>query len=334
MAQSKRTWIIAALIAVFATLVGVAVWWTQRSEDENSGDALANGKKVDRGEVLQRKRQARADAEQLERVGVGGRVTRADDGSGIAGAVVLLSRKDMVPGQAPRPGEPTLPLSTITDANGGWQFDAVDPGRYRVSATAVGFIPVTKEVRIAGRETGINLAMNLGGALLSGTISDIGGGPIEGVLVRINDTSQINLGFNQVPMAAISDENGEYRVQLATGSYSITTFHTDYVAEARSTDVPKGGRREDFQLIPGGTIEGVVLARPDGHQGHPGRLGPQGRTRQLADADASGNLGQAPAPAGHRSGGRGAQRGGRRRCDHALVGLLGRGWWCRRASWR
>jgi hypothetical protein len=45
----------------------------------------------------------RADAEQLERVSVGGRVTRTDDGSGIASAVVLLSRKDIISGQAPRP---------------------------------------------------------------------------------------------------------------------------------------------------------------------------------------------------------------------------------------
>jgi hypothetical protein len=159
-------------------------------------------------------------------------------------AVVLLSGKDIISGQAPRPGEPTPPLHTITDANGGWQLDAVDPGRYRVSATAVSFIPVTNEVRIAGRgeQTGINLAMVMGGALLSGTISDIGGGPIESVLVRINDTSQLNLGFNQVPMAVISDENGEYRVQLPTGSYSVTTSHTDYVAEARATQVPEGSR--------------------------------------------------------------------------------------------
>jgi hypothetical protein len=77
--------------------------------------------------------------------------------------VVLLSRRDMVSG-TPRSGEPPLPL--ITDANGGWQIDAVDPGRYRVSTTTVGFIPVTDEICISGRErTGINLAMVVGGEL-------------------------------------------------------------------------------------------------------------------------------------------------------------------------
>jgi hypothetical protein len=50
--------------------------------------------------------------------------------------------------------------STTTDANDGWQIDGV---------AAVGFIPVTDEVRISGRDqTGINLAMVGGGRCCSG----------------------------------------------------------------------------------------------------------------------------------------------------------------------
>jgi hypothetical protein len=267
MAEAKRkSWIIAALIAVVLAVIGV--WWTQRDEPEPRADANASsGEAVDRGEALRRKRDARAELEAIERVRVGGRVTRAEDGTGIAGAMVLLSRKDLVQGQAQQPGEPTQPLTAITDENGGWQLAAVDPGRYMIAATAVGFLPGTnKDVRITGRgeQPGINLSLVQGGALLSGTITDIGGGPIEGVLVRIYDSSPLDFGFNKPPLAAISDEHGNYRLQVATGRYSLGTFHADYVAETRLTEVPDGGRREDFRLIPGGTIEGVVLARPDG----------------------------------------------------------------------
>jgi hypothetical protein len=76
-AQTKRTWIIAVLIAVIATLVGVGVGG-QRGGDESGGDARANGEKVivasyssasDRRGLIRRPR-AR------ER---GGRVTRAAD---------------------------------------------------------------------------------------------------------------------------------------------------------------------------------------------------------------------------------------------------------------
>jgi hypothetical protein len=267
MAEGKRkTWIVVTLIAVILAAVGLGVWWKQGEKGDPSSEADASSKPVDRGEAVRRKREARAEFDELDRVRVGGRVTRADDGTGIAGAVVLLSRKNLVQGQAARAGEPTQPLTAITDANGGWQLTAVDPGRYMISATAVGFIPaINPDVRITGRgeQPGIDLALVEGGALISGTITDIGGGPIEGVLVRVTDSSQINLGFNTPPLAAISNEDGEYRLQLATGRYTIGTHHSDYVAEFRTTDLPEGGRREDFRLIPGGTIEGVVLARPD-----------------------------------------------------------------------
>jgi hypothetical protein len=95
-----------------------------------------------------------------------GRVTHDDDGSGIADAVVLLSRKDIISGQAPVPGERTLPVSTITYATGGWQLDAVDPGRCRVSAPRSASSPRPTRSAIAGRseQTGINLAVISGGA--------------------------------------------------------------------------------------------------------------------------------------------------------------------------
>src|SRR5690606_642593 len=270
MAEAKRRiWIVASLIAVVVMLVGVGVWWTQRDRSESSNDAQARDEagSIDRDELLRRKRAGGAGLGSPERVRVGGRGTRADDGTGIAGATVLLSRKDLIQGQAPRPGEPTSPLTATTDANGGWQIPAVDPGRYMISATAVGFVPATNnDVRITGRgeQASIDLALAPGGALLSGTITDIGGGPIEGVLVRLQDSSQINFGFNRAPLAAITNDEGQYRLQVATGRYSISTFHSDYVTEGRLTDIPAGGRREDFKLIPGGTIEGVVLAQPDG----------------------------------------------------------------------
>ncbi len=263
----RKTWLIVTLIAVLA-LVSVGVWWVQRDGGGASNDVQADAKTkvVDREEALQRKRDARIDRRALERVAVGGRVTRADDGTGIAGAVVLLARKDMIQGQAPTPGEPTLPLTAVTDENGGWQLPSVDPGRYMISATAEGFIPaVNADVRVKGRDDQpINLSLTAGGALLSGTITDIGGGPIEGVLVRVTDDSQPDFGFNLPSLAAITNEDGEYRLQVATGRYGISTFHSDYVAEARLTHVPEGGRSEDFKLVPGSTIEGVVLARPDG----------------------------------------------------------------------
>jgi hypothetical protein len=267
MFERKSTpWIIAAVLAVSA-LVALGWWWLREDEAGGENDTEAATAKVDPAEALRRKQAAREELPPLKRVAIGGRVTRADDGAPIPGAVVLVSRKGIIQGQAPSAGEQSRPLMAITDAGGGWKLPGVDPGGYLLSASAEGFIPGTRtDVRVSGREdqVGFDLELAPGGQPLYGKITDIGGGPIEGVLVRASEASSGNFGFDNAAVGAVTDEEGNYRLHLAKGRYGVATHHLDYVTEARLTELTEGGRKEDFRLVPGGTIEGVVLARPEG----------------------------------------------------------------------
>lgn len=267
--RSNRTRLI-ALILLALVLIGAGAWWTW-GRDDGVADPRAGSVTVDepdpRDEALEAKQARRREVAPLERVVVGGRVTRKADGTGVSGATVMLARKGLVQGQAPTPGQPTIPLTATTDAHGGWQLAGVDPGRYLMSASAAGFLSATRtDVRIASGvdQLNLDLVVEPGGQRLSGRVTDIGGGPIEGVLIQVADITELDLGFGRAPLAAMTNEDGDYALQVAKGHYALTTWHTDYVGAGRRTEIHDGPREEDFELVPGGTIEGVVLARPEG----------------------------------------------------------------------
>jgi hypothetical protein len=259
-----------ALILLALVLIGAGAWWTWGRDAGPETDSSADPEPLvdsSREDALEAKQARRRDAAPLERVIVGGRVTRKADGAGVRGATILLARKGLVQGQAPTPGQPTIPLTATTDASGDWRLVDVEPGRYLLSATAAGFLPATRtDLRLVSGidQLALDLVVEPGGQRLSGHVTDIGGGPIEGVLIQVTDTTDIDLGFGRAPLAAMTDEDGRYALQVAKGRYALTTWHTDYVGAARQTELHEGPREEDFELVPGGTIEGVVLARPEG----------------------------------------------------------------------
>ncbi len=98
--------------------------------------------------------------------------------------------------------------------------------------------------------------------MVSGTIEDVSGGPVEGALVSVHRTDDRNvLQFGAAPSAALSDEDGHYAITLPRGSYSAQVSHADYVARSKSFEVQDGPRTVDVALTPGGVIEGVVKVR-------------------------------------------------------------------------
>ncbi len=266
--RSNRTRLLVVIAFALALLGGGAWWIWGRGDAASESEASAAPPEADRREdALRSKRERHRDAPALERARVGGRVTRKSDGAGVAGATVLLARKGLAQGQSARPGLPAIPLVATTDASGGWSIAAVDPGRYLLSASAEGFLPATRtDVRVhsARDAMDLDLVVEAGGERLFGRVTDIGGGPIEGVLIQVADTSEFSLGFGRAPAAALTDEDGHYAIQVANGRYSLSTWHADYVAAVRMTEVRDSPREEDFELVPGGVIEGVVLARPEG----------------------------------------------------------------------
>jgi protocatechuate 3,4-dioxygenase beta subunit len=189
---------------------------------------------------------------------IGGRVTHKRDGSPLAGAVVSVGRADL----GGIIGMDGPPLVAICDASGTWLVPALPPGQYVVSATAAGFVPASSpRLAIASGEqrSGVDLALENGGTVVRGTVSDIGGGPIAGAHVRARADSVRALDGGVLVTATRAD--GTYELSLRDGPYSLTASHDSYAAKDKHVELAGKPLVADFKLVPGSVVHGVVIAR-------------------------------------------------------------------------
>lgn len=269
--KQRITWVLVAVGAV------VGLWWllAGRAPVPGSGgvDEPAAGAKddgIDRRGIVERKRKAReGGGVSLVPARARGRVTEADGGAGIGGAIVLLTPKGLDQlARAQGMGEASHPLQARTAPDGSWTLPAVPAGRYALSATAAGLLPSTRSdvVLVAGADNdGLDLALARGGHEVRGTVSDIGGGPVEDVLVRVVRTDEGNpFNFDRPALGLVTDEDGVFSVQLLDGDYEVTTSHPDYVEAKASLRVDGGPRSLALTITPAGSVEGRVLARATG----------------------------------------------------------------------
>ncbi|MEX1365019.1 MAG: carboxypeptidase-like regulatory domain-containing protein [Nannocystaceae bacterium] len=264
--MSKRNLVIGTGLVA---LVVLALFYLLRGDAPPDPDEAASGSDAaaERRALVERKRTDR-EGRKLELSApskVTGIVTRASDGQGVSNAVVMLTRKAITQDASSEPGEPAAPLQVVTDDAGEFSVPGVPAGRYVISATARGFLPAQRNdirIRPGQDDPRISLSLETGGYTLSGTVSDIGGGPIEEVLVSVNDRESSNLfGVRYAPPASLTDEDGHYEINLPNGAYVVTTYHPDYVATFRMAQIMDAPHVEDLQLTPGASIEGTVLAR-------------------------------------------------------------------------
>src|SRR5262249_33727178 len=152
-----------------------------------------------------------------------GRVTRRSDGSAIAGALVAIAK--------PWSGVTDKPATLVTtDSNGRWDAPDVAPGAYLLTATAPGFLSATLErFELAPGEghTNVELALDAGGAAVSGTIADINGSPIAGARVIVHATFALEV--SHVQFVTVTRADGGYRLDVADGSYQLEAAHDDYM---------------------------------------------------------------------------------------------------------
>lgn len=268
--KQRITWILVVVGAV------AGLWWLLAGREPVSGTAgkdepaAAKESGIDRRGIVERKRKAReGGGVSLVPARARGRVTEADGGGGIGGAVVLLTPKGLDQlARAQGVGEASHPLQARTAPDGSWTLPAVPAGRYALSATAAGLLPSTRSdvVLVAGADNdGLDLALARGGHEVRGTVSDIGGGPVEDVLVRVVRTDEGNpFNFDRPALGLVTDEDGVFAVQLLDGDYEVTTSHADYVEAKASLRVDGGPRSLALTITPAGSVEGRVLASATG----------------------------------------------------------------------
>lgn len=191
------------------------------------------------------------------RVEVRGSVKDAKSGAGLEGALVLFTDASA--------DEETLPRTVRTDGNGQFQL-ALDPGTYSVSASARGYQPraIPRVTVGAGAGTSVELTLISGGNPLTGTVSDAGGGPIGGALVRLVPQSGFARNLEDQAFATLTDEEGQYDLRVADGRYTARVSHADYVPTTRLFELRGGDRTQDFSMVPAASIEGRVVRAEDG----------------------------------------------------------------------
>jgi hypothetical protein len=164
-------------------------------------------------------------------VAVSGTVLEAGSNTPVAGAQVTLMSFALLP----QPGRPPEPLVATTDQNGRYRFDALEPGRYRVSVQKAGFAtmlgPGLPEATLnAGeRKTDLNVIIQRGAAIV-GRVLDENGEPIADANVMAWRRPPVangaavpaRLGLIPAGSAAQTNDLGEFRLfGLAPGDVYV-----------------------------------------------------------------------------------------------------------------
>ncbi|MGZ7063146.1 MAG: beta strand repeat-containing protein, partial [Candidatus Angelobacter sp.] len=166
-----------------------------------------------------------------------GRVTRASDGSGIAGATVSASS-----------------ASTTTDQNGNYTLAKLPAGSVQLTASATGFNSLTKTVSItAGQTTSASFALVSTaptGSITGRITSAIDGHALSGTTVTYSRGS------------TVSDANGNYTFRaVPPGTYTVTAQKTGWVSASTTVTVASGAVTANIRMATGGKITGKVVNR-------------------------------------------------------------------------
>jgi hypothetical protein len=174
-------------------------------------------------------------------------VTVTDDKGPVAGATVRLERER---------GEVEI---VQTAADGVARAESLEPGTWRVSASAEGREPAAlraRELR-AGEIVNVELQLVAGGRTLTGLVTDATGGTIAGARI-----DAARLGGTARPTDAVASTltgaDGRYQLSVAEGQLLVAASEASYAPQSRFVEVGASGATADFQLVPGGVIEGIV----------------------------------------------------------------------------
>jgi hypothetical protein len=262
-AVSRKLLLIGIVVGLVALLL--EIWWRQPGGPPVAGPPTAADKKAERAEIARVRAEARARGEvDISPCSAAGRVVDAASGRGIAGALVLLRPKGLA--RPVGPGESGAPITVRTDDGGDWSVPLVAPGHYILSASAAGYLPAVRNdlsLQSGAANAGLDLALAPGGHPLRGTVSDIGGGPVEGAVVAIDRQGEGNvIQFSRASFPAVSDAEGKFAVQVSDGVYQVSAWHADYTGDDETVDVAGGPRSVELRLVPAATVEGTVRGAP------------------------------------------------------------------------
>ncbi|HMI92072.1 MAG TPA: carboxypeptidase-like regulatory domain-containing protein, partial [Polyangiales bacterium] len=187
---------------------------------------------------------------------------RNDRDQAIAGAEVCASCAFPECGVA---GPPRSSCVSSNDA-GGYAFASLDPGSYRVSATASGYEPGAarepsgQALFALGQwpQSDVDIALQGGGARIAGSVRDAAGGPIAGarVVALFGESSAAAIGARE------SDGEGRFELFVAAGAVMLHAQAAGYAATYAHTHAPDSALA--IELAPASSLHGEVVSARDG----------------------------------------------------------------------
>ena len=239
---------IAVLVGLLVVVVAGGVWMWKRGGRDTPATATAtqrNGSAVAAGERARGHDDAKA-----ARV----TVTVRGPSAAVADAVVRLQ---------PERGDVIVARS---GADGKAHVENVVPGTYAISASADGYEPAVvaeSHAVAAGEHVELDVELKSGGRVLSGTVTDVSGGPVAGARI---DAAKLGMMVRpgRAVASAVTGPDGKYRMTVAEGQLLVAARSVDYAAQSRIVEVGESGATADFALVPGGVIEGVVVNEKSG----------------------------------------------------------------------
>lgn len=203
-----------------------------------------------------------------------GRVT-GPDGSPLSGVAI---REDDTPGARGRINLAMGDGGALTDPNGEYTIDSLEPGEKSFSFNRNGYLGDTKTVNLSSKETRLDVQLSSGQAAVGQVVSDAGG-PVADATVSAQSAAE---GFGQRNVH--TDASGNFQFDgLAPGHYTFTATKNGYAQGViRDFDISSGAPAR-IVMAAGGIITGHVT-------------GLSGQDLSSATVMASGTNGNASAP--------------------------------------
>ncbi|HEX7190558.1 MAG TPA: carboxypeptidase-like regulatory domain-containing protein [Thermoanaerobaculia bacterium] len=184
--------------------------------------------------------------------------------------------------------------TAVTDANGDYSIDQLDPGSKTFSFALEGYLPTSKSVDLSGREARLDAQLS-SGLHVTGVVVTDAGAPVPDADIRAASALSGGGGFR----ATKTDANGAFSFDaMAPGHYSFTASKSGY-ADGMLNDYDVGSNAPlQIALKTGGVIFGHVSGLgPDDLQ-HVTVTARNNNGNGEAAVDASGNYRLTGAPTG------------------------------------
>jgi RNA polymerase sigma factor (sigma-70 family) len=255
-------------VGLILLLAGGGLWWrlaARAPEDpRGAGTGVTTATTGHNLPAAWRGSNPGAEASGAGRGAVAGRVL-GPDGQPLVGATVVAicgPERGQPPNQGPAPFG-----RSITGADGRFHIGGLwSP--CALTAGAEGLMGATRQgvEVVAGKTVHIDLALEKGGATLSGRVLDASSGPIAGAVVRLRGWTR-GQGQGQSTerthfWEAITDQQGRYRAHVTPARYDAIALADGYGPVRDFVDLA-GDEIRDFRLAPAAQLSGRVVAAGD-----------------------------------------------------------------------